>query len=96
MCHAADHFWNHHSHSSWFVVFPGYRLQVRARCYQKKTLLLRDFTPQSMLHAADEYFEYWGYPGEGRWMIYGMELPDPVLEKVYHLNAEKVFLQLKW
>jgi predicted TIM-barrel fold metal-dependent hydrolase len=47
------------------------------------------------LETADEYFEYWGYPGEGRWMIYGMELPDPVLEKVYHLNAEKVFLQFK-
>jgi predicted TIM-barrel fold metal-dependent hydrolase len=47
------------------------------------------------LETADEYFEYWGYPGEGRWMIYGMELPDPVLEKVYHLNAERVFLEFK-
>src|SRR5664279_241617 len=43
------------------------------------------------LETADEYFEYWGYPGQGRWMIYGMELPDDVLEKVYHGNADKLF-----
>ncbi len=43
------------------------------------------------LETADEYFEYWGYPGQGRWMIYGMELPDDVLEKVYYGNADKLF-----
>jgi predicted TIM-barrel fold metal-dependent hydrolase len=43
------------------------------------------------LETADEYFPYWSYPGQGRWMIYGMELPDAILEKVYHGNAEKVF-----
>jgi predicted TIM-barrel fold metal-dependent hydrolase len=43
------------------------------------------------LETADEYFPYWGYPGQGRWMIYGMGLPDAVLEKVYHGNAEKIF-----
>jgi predicted TIM-barrel fold metal-dependent hydrolase len=43
------------------------------------------------LETADEYFDYWGAPGQGRWKIYGMELPDPVLEKVYHLNADKLF-----
>jgi predicted TIM-barrel fold metal-dependent hydrolase len=43
------------------------------------------------LETADEYFEYWGYPGQGRWMIYGMELPDPVLEKIYHGNADQLF-----
>ena len=47
------------------------------------------------LETADEYFEYWGYPGQGRWEIYGMELPDEVLEKVYHKNAERVFAQFK-
>lgn len=47
------------------------------------------------LETADEYFDYWGYPGQGRWEIYGMELPDRVLEKVYHLNAERVFRQYK-
>jgi uncharacterized protein len=43
------------------------------------------------LETADDYFPYWSYPGQGRWMIYGMELPDAVLEKVYHGNAEKIF-----
>jgi uncharacterized protein len=43
------------------------------------------------LETADEYFPYSGYPGQGRWMIYGMELPDSILEKVYHKNAEKIF-----
>jgi predicted TIM-barrel fold metal-dependent hydrolase len=46
------------------------------------------------LETADEYFEYWGYPGQGRWMIYGMALPDSVLEKVYHQNADKLFAKL--
>jgi predicted TIM-barrel fold metal-dependent hydrolase len=43
------------------------------------------------LETADEYFDYWGYPGQGRWKIYGMELPDSVLQKVYHRNAEQLF-----
>ncbi len=43
------------------------------------------------LQTDDEYFPYWGYPGQGRWMIYGMGLPDGILEKVYHGNAEKIF-----
>jgi predicted TIM-barrel fold metal-dependent hydrolase len=47
------------------------------------------------LETADEYFDYWGSPGQGRWEIYGLNLPDPVLEKVYHLNAERMFHQFK-
>jgi predicted TIM-barrel fold metal-dependent hydrolase len=47
------------------------------------------------LETADEYFDYWGYPGQGRWKIYGMELPDTVLQKVYHLNAERLFHQFR-
>ena len=43
------------------------------------------------LETGDEYFDYWGYPSQGRWEIYGMELPDEVLEKIYHLNAERLF-----
>jgi predicted TIM-barrel fold metal-dependent hydrolase len=43
------------------------------------------------LETSDEYFPYSGYPGQGRWMIYGMELPDAILEKVYHKNVEKIF-----
>jgi predicted TIM-barrel fold metal-dependent hydrolase len=43
------------------------------------------------LETQDEYFPYWGYPEQGRWEIYGLGLPDQVLEKVYHKNAEKIF-----
>lgn len=47
------------------------------------------------LETDDDYFDYWGYPGQGRWKIYGLGLPDGILEKVYHLNAERVFAQFK-
>jgi predicted TIM-barrel fold metal-dependent hydrolase len=40
---------------------------------------------------SDENFDYWGYPGQGRWKIYGLALPDSVLEKIYHGNAESMF-----
>jgi predicted TIM-barrel fold metal-dependent hydrolase len=43
------------------------------------------------LETGDENFEHWDYPSLGRWMIYGLELPESILEKVYHLNAERVF-----
>ena len=47
------------------------------------------------LETADESFDPWGFPGQGRWEIYGLALPDPVLEKIDHLNAEKMFRQFK-
>jgi predicted TIM-barrel fold metal-dependent hydrolase len=44
------------------------------------------------LETDDEYFDYdpGEVPGQGRWRIYGLHLPDDVLEKVYHLNARRV------
>jgi uncharacterized protein len=47
------------------------------------------------LETDDEYFDYWESPGQGRWEIYGLGLPDSILEKIYHLNAERVFAQFK-
>jgi len=47
------------------------------------------------LETDDEYFPYAQYPGQGRWMIYGMGLPDDVLEKLYHGNAEKLFAKFR-
>lgn len=47
------------------------------------------------LETGDESFDYWGYPSQGRWEIYGLNLPDPVLEKIYHQNAERVFSEFK-
>jgi predicted TIM-barrel fold metal-dependent hydrolase len=67
--------------------------------FQDRVLFGTDAEPLPEMYAnyfrwmetPDDYFPYWGYPGQGRWMIYGMELPDAVLEKVYHGNAEKIF-----
>lgn len=40
------------------------------------------------LETEDEYFEYPSHASrQGRWNIYGLNLPDDVLEKVYRLNA---------
>ncbi|MGA2003233.1 MAG: amidohydrolase family protein [Terriglobales bacterium] len=47
------------------------------------------------LETADEYFPYAQYPQQGRWMIYGLNLPDDVLQKVYYRNAEKLLAQFK-
>jgi predicted TIM-barrel fold metal-dependent hydrolase len=47
------------------------------------------------LETEDEYFPYAQYPAQGRWMIYGLGLPDEVLERVYHGNAERLFGQFK-
>jgi hypothetical protein len=47
------------------------------------------------LETGNEYFDYCGPRGEGRWKIYGMVLSDPVLEKVYNLNMKRVFKQFR-
>ncbi len=47
------------------------------------------------LETKDDYFEYWGSPGQGRWAIYGLGLSDGILKKVYHTNAERVFAEFK-
>jgi len=45
------------------------------------------------LETYDEYFPYSTseIPGQGRWRIYGIGLPDDVLERVYYKNAEKLY-----
>lgn len=44
------------------------------------------------LETADEYFNYdtGEIPGQGRWQIYGIELPGEVLEKIYYQNAQRI------
>lgn len=44
------------------------------------------------LETDDEYFPYGlgAVPSQGRWRIYGLYLPDEVLEKVYYLNAQRI------
>jgi len=47
------------------------------------------------LETDDEYFNYnpGEIPGQGRWMIYGLHLPEDVLEKVYFRNADRILSQ---
>jgi predicted TIM-barrel fold metal-dependent hydrolase len=47
------------------------------------------------LETDDEYFNYdlGDVPLQGRWFIYGLFLPDDVLEKVYYRNAQRVILR---
>ena len=47
------------------------------------------------LETTNEYFEYplWGINKQGRWRVYGIGLPNKVLEKIYHDNA-KILLKL--
>jgi predicted TIM-barrel fold metal-dependent hydrolase len=45
------------------------------------------------LETRDEHFEYPDYVGRfgfSRWKIYGLHLPDEVLEKIYHRNALRI------
>lgn len=42
------------------------------------------------LETEDEYFDYYESPEQGRWKIYGLGLPEAVLDKVYRRNAERI------
>jgi predicted TIM-barrel fold metal-dependent hydrolase len=42
------------------------------------------------LETEDEYFDYFGFPGQGFWKISGVGLPDEVLKKVYSENAARI------
>jgi predicted TIM-barrel fold metal-dependent hydrolase len=44
------------------------------------------------LETDDEYFDYAPakVPPQGRWRIYGINLPDPILQKVYSTNAARL------
>ena len=46
------------------------------------------------LETDDEYFNYnvSDVPQQGRWYVYGLYLPDEVLQKVYYLNAKRLLL----
>jgi predicted TIM-barrel fold metal-dependent hydrolase len=71
--------------------------------YQDRIMFGTDSEPQEKMYAnyfrwletADEYFDYWDYPGQGRWEIYGMELPEDLLEKIYNGNARRIFLRFR-
>ncbi len=67
--------------------------------YQDRILFGIDLYPEEhvypvyyrFLETRDEYFDYpRHYFKHGRWKIYGVFLPDSVLQKIYYLNAVKL------
>lgn len=67
--------------------------------YQDRVLFGMDNAPNAenyrgyyrFLETDDEYFDSVPAGRQGRWMIYGLYLPDDVLEKIYNKNALKIF-----
>ena len=47
------------------------------------------------LETEDEYFMYnpGDIPGQGRWNIYGIHLPEEILKKIYFSNANRIILK---
>jgi hypothetical protein len=69
--------------------------------YQDRVMFGTDTTPRRnafriyyrFLETDDEYFDCAeSHHLQGFWMIYGVHLPDAVLEKIYYKNAERVLL----
>jgi uncharacterized protein len=66
--------------------------------YADRILFGTDMTPKTSMYRTwfrfletfDEHFDYFSRPTQGRWKIYGINLPDNVLEKVYRGNAKKI------
>jgi predicted TIM-barrel fold metal-dependent hydrolase len=68
--------------------------------YQDRIMFGTDTTPRReafriyyrFLETEDEYFDCRdSHHLQGFWMIYGIHLPDEVLEKIYYKNAERIF-----
>lgn len=64
--------------------------------YQDRILFGKDsFQPEEypyywrVFETRDEYFDYYRHY-HAFWKLYGIDLPDSVLKKVYYLNAEKI------
>jgi predicted TIM-barrel fold metal-dependent hydrolase len=84
------------------VPFTAHRFFIHN---QDRILFGTDTTPISLgshliyyrfLETHDEYFPYQisgEKPGQGRWAIYGLHLPDDVLKKIYYKNACHIFGQ---
>jgi predicted TIM-barrel fold metal-dependent hydrolase len=65
--------------------------------YQDRILFGKDaWAPEEypyyfrVFETADEYFDYYR-PYHAFWKLYGMDLPDDVLKKLYYQNAERLY-----
>lgn len=69
--------------------------------YQDRVMLGKDtFNPEEygayfrIFETADEYFD-WIRPYAGGWKLYGLDLPDDVLKKLYWENAARTYRSLR-
>ncbi len=69
--------------------------------YQDRVMLGKDtFNPAEygayfrIFETTDEYFD-WIRPYAGGWKLYGLDLPDEVLRKLYSDNAARVYRSLR-
>lgn len=81
--------------------FSARKFMIR---YQNRVLFGTDTSPDynayqiyyRFLETADEYFDpAGGHHMQGRWMIYGLDLPGKVLKKIYNKNAKKILSRFK-
>lgn len=80
--YSARRFFLRHADRILFGIDAGPDLAIYQRYYR-------------FLETDDEYFSYdtADPPRQGRWQIYGLHLPDEVLEQVYFRNAERLLLR---
>jgi len=75
-----------------FLDYPDrilFGTDFEARFCAKRTTEFYD-THYRFFQTWDEYFEHPFQDMLGQWHIYGINLPDAVLEKLYHQNAERI------
>src|SRR4029079_3856151 len=68
--------------------------------YQDRVMMGKDiWAPEEypvyfrVFETADEYFDYYR-KRHAFWKMYGLDLPDPVLRKIYYGNALKAILRI--
>ena len=81
------------------MLFRSYSARKFLLNYQDRVMFGTDTAPSAeayriyyrFLETDDEYFDpAGGHHLQGRWMIYGVHLPDGVLKKIYYQNALKI------
>ena len=71
--------------------------------YQDRILFGTDSEPEDAMYAnyfrwletRDEYFPYWGYPGQGRWEIYGIGAAGLLFSKRFITRTQKTFCAIQ-
>lgn len=69
---------------SWLIKYQD-RVMMGKDTYKKEEY----YTYFRVLETADEYFDYYR-KRHAHWKMYGLDLPDTVLQKIYYKNALKV------